>query len=1422
MFLLAPLLGILLLLSPQCGASFMLPEPQSSSLIRGVRVRCEGGGGGGGGGEEDCQRAMNVSLCLALNVCELSCPTRTDFPATELPLVPSANWTLSASIGSAGCRITTDEVPEGGPSSAESSHGLMALNSSASDCVVSSNTPAATTAGRLALALWIRHNCSSNCTVARFGGNDVRVLLHGGKLCVNAFCSTDDLENWTHLVLMISGNALRYAVNGTLNPPGALTIAVSSPSGSLNVSLGVSLAANLQAGDGYELFDVRYYNDVLTVREIQQIYTNGSFGNAGTLNECRCPFSHLTLTSDDPYTCQNKTGDKVTRVNVTFHPSSTLVDGNVSSAWAGPDSGQFVMTVELEDEYQVEKVEVGLKSTVSGSLVMVLPNTDIKQMACNNLVCSMDLSLGSQNVSPQMLASSVMQEFNLTYSDTNHAPGPPLAFSYVNVTGRCNCNGNAISCNMSASPYVCDCANSTNTQEDRCQKCHSNRFRQLAQFDCQGTCVCEMSGVQNPQQKCDQNGGACQCKLNVQGQRCDSCKEWAYGLNASRPLGCEVCACHPNGSVSCDNRTGLCTCRDDVSQPTCAQCRTGFYDVGPLQGPDDCQSCGCDSKGVLHGQICDNVTGQCHCKEYMQGRTCSDCKDGYYNLQVTQPGGCLSCQCNSVGSRSQLCHKDTGQCPCQGNGTTADRLCSPQITFVDPRFGPMIGGTLVTISGQLLGNSSQPPSVFLGSFRQNVKAHNLTTVVVETLNHSQTGNVTVKMSWQSQPSDLTSGHFTYLQDPDLNTNSIPDVAMFVSGQFTYLQNPDLNTNSIPDVAMFVSGGCGVLFKGSNFRSVKFPRISVTDQSSGFKAYSSCRDVQRDLQCITPDLNGMPNMGTRGLSFGLVLDGLRFTNLGPVQVLQDPQLNSLDSHDFQYPFETSITISGSGLKGGCSQSEVSVLIGVVNCDIVSFTETEIECEPPKALKGSKDKPIVVKMGSHISKQVGTLNYLELYETSYFIGIASGVGALILLILILIVVCCCCRGRCRRGGSQRESHQMSFIVKSETNGSAAPSAQPNQYSELPQSGATGFTNRGFQSPTQQETVLREPRKDAPAPSASDVDVMSEFLNRVERSLWDSIRSATVSSSDLKRGNICTNSGKFARIIDGQFSTERGGQRHEIKVTIKTIKEKLPEEKGLVPMWATAALRECLRLHRRGGDNVLSVLGVALDTDRYHIVYPRMHNRTLKDHIIDSSKEFSVRQLVEYGLQVADGLAFLSAKDLVHKDLAARNCWVDSECVVKIADASFSWDFYGDEYVYDSARERHMPLRWMAPESLTDGYYDMRTDVWSLGVLLWELLTRGCLPFHEVEDGRVKDYILEGYLLGKPENCSDNLYEVMKECWNLENEHRPHITSVVKLLGEELTGDGVEQDDIYVNLGTSDSYYENQNEVNKARRKAPLPPS
>ncbi|GFR69325.1 hepatocyte growth factor receptor, partial [Elysia marginata] len=273
-------------------------------------------------------------------------------------------------------------------------------------------------------------------------------------------------------------------------------------------------------------------------------------------------------------------------------------------------------------------------------------------------------------------------------------------------------------------------------------------------------------------------------------------------------------------------------------------------------------------------------------------------------------------------------------------------------------------------------------------------------------------------------------------------------------------------------------------------------------------------------------------------------------------------------------------------------------------------------------------------------------------------------------------------------------------------------------------------------------------------------------------------------------------LSQLVDGTL--QKNGTPVQ-KLIIKSVTESLQGHD--LPTWATLALTECLRLRRFKHNHILSIVGIGGNQHKFHILYPNMTQGVLKSVISDTNKDFSVRQLLGFSQQVAEGINFLSSKDVTHKDVAARNGMIDEYSVVKLCDASFAWDLYPDEYVYDSSRERYLPIRWMAPESLTDGYYDMRTDVWSFAVLVWELLTRGCLPFHEVSDSAgVSEYILQGYILGRPDTLSSEVYELLRSCWCPENESRPSIGTVSRTLSDILEA---EDDQTYANAGDLASF-------------------
>lgn len=156
----------------------------------------------------------------------------------------------------------------------------------------------------------------------------------------------------------------------------------------------------------------------------------------------------------------------------------------------------------------------------------------------------------------------------------------------------------------------------------------------------------------------------------------------------------------------------------------------------------------------------------------------------------------------------------------------------------------------------------------------------------------------------------------------------------------------------------------------------------------------------------------------------------------------------------------------------------------------------------------------------------------------------------------------------------------------------------------------------------------------------------------------------------------------------------------------------------------------------------------------------------------------ELIKYCMQISNGMKYLHSKKVCHRDLAARNILLDEHKVAKIADFGFARDLQ-QNYYYTRKSESPIPVKWMAPESLFDRKIYPNSDIWSFGVLMWEVFTLGGNPYPTVPIEKLFDYLKEGNRMSKPMYADDELYQLMMDCWQFKSDQRPSFL----ITGEKL---------------------------------------
>uniref|UniRef100_A0A3P9DGX2 receptor protein-tyrosine kinase n=1 Tax=Maylandia zebra TaxID=106582 RepID=A0A3P9DGX2_9CICH len=175
-----------------------------------------------------------------------------------------------------------------------------------------------------------------------------------------------------------------------------------------------------------------------------------------------------------------------------------------------------------------------------------------------------------------------------------------------------------------------------------------------------------------------------------------------------------------------------------------------------------------------------------------------------------------------------------------------------------------------------------------------------------------------------------------------------------------------------------------------------------------------------------------------------------------------------------------------------------------------------------------------------------------------------------------------------------------------------------------------------------------------------------------------------------------------------------------------------------------------------------------------------------LLSDSPLLSLNDLISFSYQIVQAMDFLSSRKCVHRDLAARNILVCEGKLVKVCDFGLARDLLKDQD-YIARGNSFLPLKWMSPESIFQNIYSSQSDVWSYGVLLWEIFSLGCSPYPDLPmTQEFYSALKRGYRMSRPDHAPEDMYDVMKRCWEEKPQSRPSFSLLLIAMGNMLTDD------------------------------------
>ncbi|XP_062903085.1 fibroblast growth factor receptor 3 isoform X5 [Mobula hypostoma] len=279
-----------------------------------------------------------------------------------------------------------------------------------------------------------------------------------------------------------------------------------------------------------------------------------------------------------------------------------------------------------------------------------------------------------------------------------------------------------------------------------------------------------------------------------------------------------------------------------------------------------------------------------------------------------------------------------------------------------------------------------------------------------------------------------------------------------------------------------------------------------------------------------------------------------------------------------------------------------------------------------------------------------------------------------------------------------------------------------------------------------------------------------------------------------------GCFGQVVMAEaIGIEKDKANKPVTVAVKMLKDDATD-KDLSDLVSEMEMMKMIGKHK----NIINLLGACTQDGPLYVIVEFASKGNLREYLkarrppgmdysFDTCKvpdeQLTFKDLVSCAYQVARGMEYLASQKCIHRDLAARNVLVTEDNVMKIADFGLARDVHNIDY-YKKTTNGRLPVKWMAPEALFDRVYTHQSDVWSYGVLLWEIFTLGGSPYPGIPVEELFKLLKEGHRMDKPANCTHELYMIMRECWHAIPSQRPTFKQLVEDLDRVLTVTSTEE--------------------------------